>query len=248
MNDDQKLIEQEATRWVRRASNKRKLVAKFAALDDFPSVEQPVIVFLAGSHGAGKTEFIKGFRQAIKESVKLTPAVLDPDAIRELLSGYTGNNSHLFQRPVAIAIDDLYRTTLKHKQHVILDGTFADYEHAHNNVTNALMISENVMICYVFQHPAIAWHFTQLREVVEGRNIRKGDFVTKFIGAKQTVDKIKATFGDKVTLHVILKDYKDTAYNKEVANVFPNAANIEQCIDFYYTKETIERILEDEAI
>lgn len=50
------------------------------------------------------------------------------------------------------------------------------------------------------------------------------------------------------TLHVILKDYKDTSQNKEVANVFPNASSIEQCINFDYTIGTIERILENEAI
>jgi len=75
---------------------------------------------------------------------------------------------------------------------------------------------------FVFQHPVIAWHFTQLREAVEGRNIRKEDFIDKFLGAKTTVDKLKTDFGDKLNLNIILKDYKDTKENRAVAKVFTN--------------------------
>lgn len=99
------------------------------------------------------------------------------------------------------------------------------------------------MICYVFQHPAIAWRFTELREVVEGRNIKKTDFIEKFLGAKETVDKIKTHSGNKVKLNVILKDYKDTKENKAVAKIFEDVASIEDCIMFDYTKTSIKRIL-----
>jgi len=52
--------------------------------------------------------------------------VIDPDAIRDLLPGYSGANSYLFQRAVSIAVDDLFRHILKHQQSAFVDGTLSD--------------------------------------------------------------------------------------------------------------------------
>lgn len=100
-----------------------------------------------------------------------------------------------------------------------------------------------VIISYIFQHPLIAWHFTQIREVIEGRNIRKIDFINKFLGAKETVNSVKKEYDKKVQLNLVLKDYRDTQSNKTVEKVFNNVSNVEECIDFPYTKESLERLL-----
>lgn len=243
MTEKEKQIELEAVRWIRRAANKRAIIDQFASLEVHEPGPHPMLIFTAGSPGAGKTEFIKGFRESIEPVLKTKPVVIDPDAVRGFLPGYTGANSYLFQRAVSIAVDDLYRHVLKSKQSAFIDGTLSDYRLAHQNLQAAIDHYGTAMVCYIFQHPAIAWHFTQLREAVEGRNIKKSDFIEKFLGAKETVDKIKDTFGDKVILNVILKDYKDTDKNKAVAKVFDNAASIEECITFDYTKKDIERAI-----
>lgn len=243
MTEKEKQIEQEAVRWARRPANKRMVIDKFASLDIHNASDHPILIFTAGSPGAGKTEFIKGFRESIEPTLNATPVVIDPDAIRELLPGYTGTNSYLFQRAISIAVDDLFRHVIKHRLDAFVDGTLADYNHAHLNIQMAIEGYGLVMICYIFQHPSIAWHFTRLREAVEGRNIQKADFVNKFLGAKDTTDKIKAQFGNKVMLNVILKDYKDTAENKAVTKVFDDVAKVEDCIEFEYTKKSIEKAL-----
>ncbi len=243
MAEEEKQIEQEAVRWVRRTANKKAIIEKFATTDRFATSEHPLIIFTAGSPGAGKTEFIKGFRESIEQVLKVHPVAIDPDAVRELLPGYTGSNSYLFQRAISIAVDDLFRHVIKNKQSAFVDGTFSDYGHAYQNINKVVEQYGIAMVCFVFQHPSIAWHFTQLREAVEGRNIQKKDFIEKFLGAKETVNKIKSEFGDKVTLNVILKDYKDTRENKAVAKVFNNVSKVEECFDFDYTKADIERIL-----
>lgn len=248
MTEEEKQIEQEAVRWVRRNANKQLVLKKFASPDVFKPVDVPLLIFTAGSPGAGKTEFIKGFSQSIEQIEKAKPVVVDPDMVRELLPGYTGSNSFLFQRAVSIAVDDLLRYVIKNKQIAFVDGTLSDYPRARQNIQTAVDRYGSVIVCYVFQHPTIAWHFTRLREAVEGRNIQKEDFVNKFIGAKETVDKLKAKFSNKVTLHVILKDYKDTKENKAVAKVFNNVGSVEECFSFTYTKKSIERILENEAV
>lgn len=243
MTDKEKQTEQDAVRWIRKPVNKRAITEKFASLDQYHSSSRPMYLFTAGSPGAGKTEFIRGFQEVSDSLLSTKPVVIDPDAIRELLPGYDGSNSYLFQRAISIAVEDLYRHVLKNKQSAFIDGTFADYNHAHMNIQKAIDRSGSVMICYVFQHPSIAWHFTQLREAVEGRRIREVDFVQKFIDAKNTVDKVKDEFGDQVSLSVILKDYKDTKENKQVAQVFNDAASIDDCIPFDYTKESIKKAI-----
>jgi len=237
-------IEQEAVRWIRRTANKRLIIERFASPETFKPNDHPTLIFTAGSPGAGKTEFIKGFHESIEQLQQAKVVIIDPDAVRAFLPGYTGSNSYIFQRPVSIAVDDLFRHVLRNKQSAFIDGTLSDYNRAFQNVNAAIEQYGSAMVCYVFQHPAIAWHFTELREAVEGRNIQKKDFIEKFLGAKGTVDQIKAHFGDKVTLNVILKDYKDTQENKAVAKVFNDASSIEECFSFDYTKESIERILQ----
>lgn len=243
VTEKEKQIEQEAVRWIRRPANKRLIIKKFASPDIYKSSLTPMLIFTAGSPGAGKTEFIKGFRKSIESVILTKVVIIDPDAVRDFLPGYTGANSYLFQRAVSIAVDDLFRHVLKNKQSAFIDGTLSDYKRAHQNTQTAIEHYGDVMICYVFQHPTIAWRFTELREAVEGRNIKKSDFIEKFLGAKDTADKIKSQFGDKVKLHVILKDYKDTEENKAVTQVFADAKHIEDCLPFDYTKESIERIL-----
>lgn len=243
MIDEEKQIEQDAVRWIRRMANKRNVIEKFASADIHQSSSHPMLIFTAGSPGAGKTEFIRGFRESITSVLKVNPVIIDPDAVRAFLPGYTGANSYLFQRAVSIAVDDLYRHVLKNKQSAFVDGTLSDYERAQKNLQLAIDQYGTAMICYVFQHPAIAWRFTQLREAVEGRNIQEPDFIEKFLGAKETVDKLKAHFGDRIILNVILKDYRDTKANKAVAKVFANTAGIEECISFDYTKRDIERAM-----
>ena len=240
---DNKEIEQNAVQWIRRSANKRKVIAKFASLHDHPSPKYPVIIFMAGSPGAGKSEFVKDFKKSLRVVAGSMPVIIDPDATREMLPGYTGKNSFVFQRPISIAVDDLFHSVLKNSQSAIIDSTFSDYNRAKHNIEQVLNKHSTIFIFYIFQHPAIAWHFTQLRELVEGRNIRKGDFIDRFLGAKETVDKIKQAFSDRVHLSLVLKDYKDTQYNKTVAKVFTNVNSVEECVDFPYTKESLERLL-----
>lgn len=241
-------IEKEAVRWVRRQANRKFLLEKFASAEIYLPDPNPVMFFTAGSPGAGKTEFIKGLCGEIEVSQQNKVVIIDPDQIRELLPGYTGMNSFLFQRAVSIVVDDLFRHVQKNHQNVFIDGTFSNYERARKNIESSLETYKVVNICYVFQYPSIAWHFTQIREEVEGRNIQREDFVKKLLDAKTTVDKVVQDFGKCVKLYIIQKEYLDTAENKVVANVYEEVFDIEKYIDFIYTEDNVKRILDEESI
>jgi UDP-N-acetylglucosamine kinase len=156
-------IEKNAVRWIRRPANKRLIVDKFASLSDYPPPRYPVIIFMAGSLGAGKSEFVKDFKKSLETVMGSALVVIDPDAVREILPGYTGNNSYIFQRPISIAFDDLFHSVLKNNQAAIVDSTLSDYNRAKQNIEMVLNKHSAVFISYIFQHPVIAWHFTQLR-------------------------------------------------------------------------------------
>lgn len=243
MTEQEEQIAQEAVKWIRRGKNKRFILEEFASLDRFMKVSAPMILFTAGSPGAGKTEFLKNMRESFIELFGQSPVVIDPDTIRQFLPGYTGSNSYLFQKAVSIAVDDLFRHVVRNKLSAFIDGTFSNYKLSHHNIETVVNNYGKAMISYVFQNPPIAWHFTQLRESVEGRNIQQKDFIDKFLSAKVTVDKIKREFGDRVRLDVIQKDYKDTEENKRIANVFTNIDSIEECLSFNYSKASIKRLL-----
>lgn len=241
MNNDD--VEHNAVLWIRRSSNKRLLINEFASLNDYPSPKYPIIIFMAGSPGAGKSEFVKQFKKSIEIVVGSPPVIIDPDAIREVLPGYTGANSYIFQRPISIAVDDLFRSVLNNNQSAIIDSTLSDFTRAKQNIDKVLIKYPGVIISYIFQDPTIAWHFTRIREATEGRNIRKIDFINKFLGARETVNRVKQEYGNKVQLNLVLKDYKDIQSNKAVEKVFSNVNSIEEFIDFSYTKEGLEKLL-----
>jgi hypothetical protein len=198
---------------------------------------------MAGSPGAGQSEFVKQYKKSVEIVVGSPPVIIDPDAIREDLPGYTGANSYIFQRPKSIVVDDLFHSVLNNNQSAIIDSTFSEFTRAKHNIDKVLIKYPVVSISYIFQHPLIAWHFTQIREAVEGRNIRKIDFINKFLGARETVNRVKKAYGKKVQLNLVLKDYKDTQSNKAVEKVFNSVSNVKECIDFPYTKESLERLL-----
>ena len=178
---------------------------------------------MAGSPGAGKTEFVKELKELDTRGELGTPnsfAVIDPDAIRDYLPGYTGDNSHLFQNAISIGTSALFRSVLKNHQNAIVDGTMANYKYATSNIQKVIESGVRAAIFYIFQHPSIARDFTQKREAVEGRRITKPSFIDKFIGAKDTVNSIKQEFGDKIYVNVVIKDYKDSIHNKAIEKVF----------------------------
>lgn len=245
VNKDEKNISKAAVTWIRRPANKRQILAKYADKTEYKPAKRPLIVFMAGSPGAGKTEFVKDFRKSLEVVMGIKPVVIDPDEIRKHLPGYKGNNSFLFQQAISIAVDDLFNHVINNSQTAIIDGTLSDYARAKKNIDKALTNNPTVLINYVFQHPTIAWRFTQLREAVEGRNIRKTDFIDRFINAKETVDKLKQIYKAKIHLNLILKDYRDSLYNQRVAKVFTKASRVEDHIEFKYTKEELDRILSE---
>lgn len=188
------------------------------ALNGFTPNTTPISAFMAGSPGAGKTETSKRLLQNTENVLRI-----DADELRDLFKpcGYTGTNSHLFQRPASRLVHEIHDAALKSDIGFLLDGTFASINIARQNIERSLKRNRMVVIIFVYQSPSEAWNFVQKRERAEGRRVRAEDFASKFYAAQVVVNKIKAEFGDRVTLALVQKNLTggDRFYQRSVDRI-----------------------------
>ena len=222
--------------------NKLRIARELTDPNKYKPTDHPVSVFMAGSPGAGKTEFSKNFIQILRKMGISDVVRIDGDEIRQLLPGYTGNNSHLFQGAISLVVEKLHDLVLHQKQNFILDGTLANYLKARENTQRSLSKNRKVFVFYVYQKPEIAWRFTQAREEAEGRNIPKSVFINQFLGAKETVVNISREFGDKVVLWVVIKNLEDNTV-KDILKYDSAKRKIDDYLGDSYTRDDLEMMV-----
>ena len=76
--------------------NKNQIATRFTDIEIFKPDEMPVSVFMAGSPGAGKTEYSKNLILLLEDFKKGRVIRIDPDDIRSEFVDYNGRNSYLF--------------------------------------------------------------------------------------------------------------------------------------------------------
>lgn len=240
MTDDE--IRMAAIEFARK--NKDCIARKLTDTDTYMPDAMPISAFMAGSPGAGKTEFSKSLIALIENSDQLKRGVIriDGDDLRSLIPGYTGSNSYLFQGAVSIIVEKIQDYALKQRQTFVLDGTLADYEKAVRNVRRSLDKKRTVYIFYVYQHPEVAWRFTKAREATEGRHIPKPAFISGFLGARSTVACIRKEFGPEVVIFLVKKDFEKHVV-ETVVNIEPEGAEIDDLLKERYTYSVLDRLL-----
>lgn len=233
LTSEEQIIADEAREWVR--VHRQEIIARFVAGID--PVESPVSVFMAGSPGAGKTEFSRRLVERFGKDV----VRIDADEIRDMLPQYHGGNAYLFQRAISFGMEKLYDHVLDNKLNAVVDGTLRNYEKAKSNIERSIGRDRKVEIFYVYQEPDIAWDFTRKREVVEGRNIPKEAFIDSFFLSRENVLKMKGEFGDRVSVHAVLKNMTN-----DHEKIFYDVADIDSYVKTRYTRDELERdLIED---
>jgi predicted ABC-type ATPase len=156
-------------------SNKRELIRV-----NLPVQEKGIhAFFMAGSPGAGKTEFV---RISFEENIN----IIEADRIRKNIPYYKGSNSHLFQRASSKAVNILLDYCFKHHLPFVLDGNFAVKKNQDENINRCLSRDYQTTVLFVYRAPEQALEFTELREEKEGRKISKEVFFEKSLGAIET--------------------------------------------------------------
>lgn len=233
MSDDR--TEELARQWVKQ--NIKLLVEKFASLEKYPPVENPFTMFMAGSPGAGKTEFSKKFIEDYDPSTKIVR--IDADEIRECIPQYKEGKAYKVQGAAGLGVAKLFDHVQDHSQNAIVDGTFSNFDIALKDVERALNRKRKVGIFYIYQDPFIAWDFTKKREAVEGRRVSKTMFIDSFFQAKENVNKIKEIMDNKIELHLAKKDYTNN-----LKKSYFNIKKVDDYIKVEYNREDLERELE----
>lgn len=220
--------------------NKNEIISRFASLKEFPSEKFPFTILMAGSPGAGKTEFSLTL---IKELYQKNPdskiVRVDADEIKESIPFYNGKNSYTVQGAAIIAMEKIIDHAYHNNQSALIDGTFAHYDSSVKNIERSVKYGRPVKIWYLYLDPRIAWDYTRKREVLEGRPIKKEDFINAFFLAKENVNKAKRQFGKTVDLNLVIKDFSNSQNNKLQLNV----ENIDNYITIGYNAEQLNKIL-----
>lgn len=231
----QKEITERAIEYAKK--HKKVIADQLTSLELFPPSEDPISVFMAGSPGAGKTEFSKNLIQVIEQKKNAPALRIDGDELRNNLPEYSGSNSKLFQGAISILVEKIHDEALKKKQNFVLDGTLFQYSKALENIKRSLNKKRRVFIFYIYQKPLVAWKFTQAREKIEGRNIPKEAFIEQFCSARETVERIRAEFGEEVLIYLVRKDFeKDTI--ERMVEIMPGGS-VDQFLPSTYTRESL---------
>jgi UDP-N-acetylglucosamine kinase len=189
----------------------------------------PVSVFMAGSPGAGKTESSVRLIEELSSNGNGHVLRIDADEYRLFFKdqGYHGHNSHVFHGAVSLVVEKVHDLALSQSQSFIFDGTLSKFDKAVENIKRSLEKGRFVQIIYVYQEPYLAWEFTKKREEYEGRKILKADFIKAYFGSRETVNRLKERFGNKIELDLVIKDIDNTElrYEKNIQSVDPFIKN-----------------------
>ena len=193
---------------------------------------------MAGSPGAGKTEASKALLEQTDPNG--TTIRIDPDELRSVFPGYTGDNSYVFQSAVGILVDKIHDAVLKNSQNFLLDGTMANLDKAVQNIGRSLKKGRYVQILYVYQEPALAWEFVVGREKLEGRRIRPEDFVSQYFAARRVVNHVKRQFGKQITVDLLLKN-RDNSPKIYKANI----DQIDNHVPERFSEDSVLRVIKE---
>jgi UDP-N-acetylglucosamine kinase len=239
MDDDEKL-KQNAEKFVR--ENRDDIARKLTDTTKYIPDDKPSSVFMAGSPGAGKTEYSKNLIAILENNKNHKVIRIDSDELRELIPGYNGANSYLFQGAVSLIVERIHDYALRNEQTFLLDGTLSKYDKAVDNITRSLNKNRTVLIFYVYQKPDVAWKFTKAREVVEGRHIPKEIFIQQFIESQETINKIRKDFDQRVEIILVKKNFETHAVEDSI-EIQQHGKSIDEYLDQRYSKTDLEKLL-----
>lgn len=267
LDEQEIIIQREAIDHIK--SHKRDLLKRFIE-DKKPLPLALFSYFMAGSPGAGKTEFSQRYMPGIINefngyivdnldqigfNIRQYDSLfvrIDADEIREFFPQYQKanvsecikGNAHVIQSAVNRALDILREYCFKNDISFLHDGTFGNLETMQRMVQKSLQKQRSVEIFYIYLDPLIAWEFTKARESIEGRNIMREKFIDQFFDARSNVDIIKKKFDSQIKINCVIKMGDDM----ENVIIRQDISNIDKFLDRYYNNGSLIRYTKEELL
>ena len=201
---------------------------------------------MAGSPGAGKTEASKDFIVEAEKTINQKLGAvkeyqivrIDGDEIRDMLPGYNGSNSGLFQGAISKGVDKLIDHCFHKKLNMLVDGTFSS-SNSITNIERAIKHGRTPHIIYVYQDPLRAWELTKARETKDGRAIPLDAFIDSFFKARENINEAKNRWGSKIRLHYAERDFSTNLIKYRI-----NIDNIDKYFEIKYNKTSLAEAIE----
>jgi len=221
--------------------NRLEIARKLTNIELYPPDKHPVSVFMAGSPGAGKTEFSKQLISIIERGSERRVVRIDGDELKNNFYDYNGGNSNLFQGASSLIVEKVHECVLHNSQSFILDSTLSNYNRGSENIHRSLKRGRPIMIFYVYQNPTVAWKFTQAREKSEGRNIPKDVFIDLFFLANENVAKLLTELGDQIAIFLVKKNFEQNT--EKITRLRNSIPSIDELEGERYTKNALKELL-----
>jgi adenylate kinase family enzyme len=223
-------------------AHRRPLAKKIVDTEVFIPERAPLTVFMAGSPGAGKTEISKAMVEALEkghpEAEGRRVLRIDPDDFRELIPGYSGGNSYLFQRAVTKILEKVLDRAFEKRVSFILDGTMSNLEVAKRNIDRVLRGARAAQIMYVYQRPELAWEFVKAREITEGRNIPMEKFAQQYLAVRRNIIELRQSYGQNLHIDLLVKNtdcseefYEEGVTVEQIDALIPETYDYQQLIE-----------------
>jgi len=158
-------------------------------------------IFMAGSPGVGKREIAKSLKQKYKIDC------IDTDDIEILCRGYSGKNSHLYQKAGIKGADMLAKYAFSKDYSFILNGDFIDSNLLKHIIKKATKCDYDIEIAYVYRPLEVAKRYTKTIEKRYGKRVSDETFIKNSLDAIETVlrfiGKIRVKFYDLTDCKII---------------------------------------------
>ncbi|MDO8451644.1 MAG: zeta toxin family protein [bacterium] len=215
-------------------NNKRELIKKFADPEIYLTVQNPAAFFMAGSPGAGKTEYSKAFIKELCARDDTRRIVrIDADEVRDYLPQYDKTNASEMQRAAILGVNKILDYVFDKDIDFLLDSTFSKYDYAKKDIEICIKHKRKIAIIYIYQDPLVAWDFTKKREKLEGRPIPKDFFIKSFFEAIDTVNKINKEFR-QVQVTILKRNIQQGIEKADI-----NVDNVDKYLNLGYTADSL---------